>query len=295
MKASAKGTVADTLFSFESHTTAIEHYAKNGTKYAVAWPGFDADSFSRALGNVFSNACLRVRVVDLTPLLSTECKGNTYRWVRAIDAAVSSGVERHDLVFVTVRSKENTPSMVHAVRAMASSVNVNAAEAAPAVFAVFRGQVCTIPMRIGCGSATVTAELLATVMGVKKVFRCVVCSDPLSGLEVGEDTSFDDIVLLGCEHAVHASCILDELVAGKNECARCARPVNFAFAKDDTMTPVSTLGFAVAACAALHTEAGQNAGFLRNRFNARALRRAGARVKSCDVDNLPLPTVEPPD
>lgn len=291
----SKGTVANTMFCFESHAAATEHYAESGTKYALTWPGFGADSFSRALGNVFANARFGVRVVDLTALLPTECKGDTYRWLRAVDASVSSGVERHDLVFVTVRSKENTPSMVHAVRALASSVNVDAAEAAPAVFAVFRGQVCTIPMRIGCGSATVTAELLATVMGVKEVFRCVICSDPLSGLEVGEAASFDDVVLLGCEHAVHANCILNELVAGKNECARCARPVNFAFAKDDTMTPVNKLGFAVAACAALHTQTGQNAGFIRNRFNARALRRAGARVKSCDIDNLPLPVVDPVD
>jgi len=224
-------------FDYASHADARDHFRQLGCIDIDVLPDHGPCDFVAELKPLLVAATNLKMVVDLTSKCPTTSSGTLLPWIKTLQSAKNKSNEHNDVVFVACRTEENTTAFVHtlgyggALEAQSRDVDPKVhnpfANQAVAAIIFFRDRELCLPARVGCGSAAVAADAVATMLGVgHHGFACGICNATFVKWTINQITgnwqqSIDNFLLTECDHLFHAHCVVERVQIGRGDSGTC--------------------------------------------------------------------------
>jgi hypothetical protein len=174
-----------------------------------------------------------MEVVNLTDLIPIGPTGNHSIFSTAANDVHVKSLKNPNKVYVTMRTKDNTPAFLGGVfygfcantGALAQATEMVQKRSTPCGMIIYEGRHLSLPFTALQGTRAIVARVIVSMVLRDDEFRCVVCEAPLVHASAQGDVGLERFIAAKCGHVCHPFCVLDRIKESKHGCPVCDGPL----------------------------------------------------------------------
>lgn len=221
--------------AWTSYDQACDELERRGFKNTRFHSPFDPQELCDEVAELIRGRAnsAQTEVVNLTDMIPVGPAGNHSIFSTAANDVHEESLKTPNKVYVTMRTKDNTPAFLGGVfygfcantGALAQATEMARKRSTPCGMIIHEGRHLSLPFTALQGTQTIVARAIASMVLRDNEFKCVVCESPLVHSSAQGDVGIERFIAAKCGHVCHPFCVLDRIKESKHGCPVCDGPL----------------------------------------------------------------------